>query len=280
MRQFSQWAHDLKPLHPLALVEGANHHEQLIGGGLDAGGQLGDVVAEALGLVAAVHDRRTVFLDGHGSVDGRRGGRRRRDVVGSGLGQGCGCAHGSIVTPCFFNGLRASVRLVRGWIGRFRSSRPKRAVSGQMCRSERGLKLRAGPRPTGPQKVVKQNLRERARRSTCSAHRLRTPPCAAAPRLSVRANRVDVPPMSAARRQSRITVSMSEDAERMHARAPGPERLQAAIDLVVARLQPENIQTCSDPPTSRVDVGIERLRSARPREAGSARPPGARIERC
>ena len=44
-----------------------------------------------------------------------------------------------------------------------------------------------------------------------------------------------------ARRQSRIAVSMSEDAEHLHARAPGPERLQAAIDLVVARLRPDQI---------------------------------------
>ena len=34
---------------------------------------------------------------------------------------------------------------------------------------------------------------------------------------------------------------MPEDAEHMNARAPGPERLQAAIDLVVARLQPDQI---------------------------------------
>ena len=39
----------------------------------------------------------------------------------------------------------------------------------------------------------------------------------------------------------------------MRARAPGPERLQAAIDLVVARLQPENIQTVKADLGKRID---------------------------
>ncbi len=68
---------------PLALVELADQDQQLVGGGLDAGRQLGDGVTEAVHLGALAGLRR-------------------------GCGNGCRChgtmfggRHGTIITPCF-----------------------------------------------------------------------------------------------------------------------------------------------------------------------------------
>ena len=52
---------------PLAFVEGANQYEQIAGGGLDAGRQLCDVVAEAFGRRAALEDRAGTL---YGEPDG------------------------------------------------------------------------------------------------------------------------------------------------------------------------------------------------------------------
>ena len=47
VRQFSQCAHDRKPLfQPRLFVEVAQHDQQLVGGGVDARGQFGDRLAE------------------------------------------------------------------------------------------------------------------------------------------------------------------------------------------------------------------------------------------
>ena len=73
----------------LPLVELADEDEQLVGGGLDAGGQLGDAVAEPREPRAAVagRSRRLAGRRLVGPADGRwemRGGRRRSGVVFSG----------------------------------------------------------------------------------------------------------------------------------------------------------------------------------------------------
>ena len=103
------------------LVEGEDQHQQLVGRGLDARGELRDVVAETLAVGPALHHRRAGV--GARRSGGRRECRRRehrcrdrrhRDRqrriarYRGGIGRGgtrcleVRCqVHGSIVTPCF-----------------------------------------------------------------------------------------------------------------------------------------------------------------------------------
>ena len=50
VRQCSQWAHDRKPLfQPASIVELAEQHEELVGGGMEPRGQRGDLLAKRVG---------------------------------------------------------------------------------------------------------------------------------------------------------------------------------------------------------------------------------------
>ena len=88
-------------LPAVALVELADQDEQLVGGRLDAGGQVGYPVAERLDVGRGLVGSRG--LHGRDIGLGRRSGRRGRRDAGNGRnGNGAGLdRHDSIITPSF-----------------------------------------------------------------------------------------------------------------------------------------------------------------------------------